>query len=135
MGIIDLFREFSSTSPEEKESAERRRSNYIPTILFLLMSIRMPDEKKSSWGGEGDFRTRGIRVRVYMRMYVQRCGSVYVTRFFFFSRYVSPFSLSRRKLKKKKRNCLFLMFFFFRDNEHACIVHDNNRTASPTQKR
>merc|ERR1712212_1038166 len=111
MGIIDLFREFSSTLPEEKESAERRRSNYIPMILFLLMSIRMPDGKKSSWGGEGDFRTRGIRVRVYMRMYMQRCGFRICHALFFLASYLL-FSLSRRKLKKT-RNCLFLMFFFF----------------------
>merc|ERR1712183_756951 len=115
MGIIDLYREFaSSTSPEEKESAERRRSNYIPTILFLLMSMsecRM--EKKSSWGGEGDFRTRGIRVRVYMRMCLCRDAALRIRHALFFSLRISFFSLSRRKLKKT-RNCLFLMFFFIK---------------------
>merc|ERR1712183_772292 len=114
MGIIDLFREFaSSTSPEEKESAERRRSNYIPTILFLLMSMsecRM--EKKSSWGGGGDFRTRGIRVRVYMRMCLCRDAALRICHALFFSLRISFFSLSRRKLKKKPEivysSCFFL---------------------------
>merc|ERR1712142_420288 len=114
--IIDLFREFaSSTSPEEKESAERRRSNYIPTILFLLMSMsecRM--EKKGSWGGEGDFRTRGIRVRVYMRMYMQRCGSR-ICHALFFSLCYLLFSLSRRKLKKKPKLFIPHVFFFYKE--------------------
>jgi len=68
--IIDLFREFSSTSPEEKESAERRRSNYIPTILFLLMSIRMPDGKKAP-GEEREIRTRGMGARMYADVYAE----------------------------------------------------------------
>merc|ERR1712142_113439 len=79
-------------NPEEKESAERRRSNYIPTILFLLMSMsecRM--EKKSSWGGEGDFRTRGIRVRVYMRMCLCRDAALRICHALFFSLRISFF--------------------------------------------
>merc|ERR1711915_477211 len=105
--IIDLFREFSSTSPEEKESAERRRSNYIPTILFLLMSIRMPDGKKSSWGGEGDFRTRGIRVRVYV------CADVYAEmRLPYMSR---PFFSLLTQIKKKPEIVYSSCFFFYKE--------------------
>merc|ERR1739847_255070 len=68
--IIDLFREFSSTSPEEKESAERRRRSNIPTILFLLMSIRMPDGKKAP-GEEREIRTRGMGARIYADVYAE----------------------------------------------------------------
>merc|ERR1739847_81178 len=107
--IIDLFREFSSTSPEEKESAERRRSNYIPTILFLLMSIRMPDGKKAP-GEEREIRTRGMGARIYADVYAEMRLRIFHALFFLLS--ISFFSLSRHKLKKN-RNCLFLMFFFF----------------------
>merc|ERR1712042_137558 len=117
--IIDPFREFSSTSPEEKESAERRRSNYIPTILFLLMSIRMPDGKKSSWGGEGD--SEAGNGRAYVCGCISRDAALYVSRAFFLAKYFL-FSLSRHKLKKKNRNCLFLMFFFFYKEVYLLIV-------------
>merc|ERR1712055_674452 len=114
MGIIDLFREFaSSTSPEEKESAERRRSNYIPTILFLLMSMsECRIKKKSPWGGEGDFRTRGIRVRVYMRMCLCRDAALRICHALFFSRYVSPFFSLSTQIKKKPKLFIPHVFFF-----------------------
>merc|ERR1712183_859971 len=114
MGIIDLFREFaSSTSPEEKESAERRRSNYIPTILFLLMSMSECRMEKKAPGEDRGIFGRGELgcVCICGCVYAEMRLSVYVTRFF--SRYVSPFFLSLDANLKKTRNCLFLMFFFF----------------------
>lgn len=74
----------------------------------------MPDGKKSSWGGEGDFRTRGIRVRVYV------CADVYaemrlpyMSRAFFLATYLLFFSLSTQ-IKKNPKLFIPHVFFFIK---------------------
>merc|ERR1712142_676820 len=102
-----------------KESAERRRSNYIPTILFLLMSIRMPVGKKAP-GEEREIRTRGMGARMYADVYAEMRLRMFHALFFSLS--ISFFLSLDTNLKKKNRNCLFLMFFFFYKEVYLLIV-------------
>merc|ERR1739847_96075 len=116
--IIDLFREFSSASPEEKESAERRRSNYIPTILFLLMSIRMPDGKKAP-GEEREIRTRGISAHIYADVYAEMRLRRFHALIFLLS---ISFSLSLDTNLKKTEIVYSSCFFFFYKEVYLLIV-------------
>merc|ERR1719431_1348122 len=70
----------------------------------------MPDGKKKAPGEERGIFGRGELgcVCMYVRMYMQRCGSVYVTRFF--SRYVSPFFSLLTQIKKNPK--LFIPHVF-----------------------
>lgn len=70
-------------------------------------------EKNAPGEEKGDFRTRGIRVRVYMRMYMQRCGSPYMSRAFFFSLCFSFFLSLDANFKKKPEIVYSSCFFFF----------------------
>merc|ERR1712055_611563 len=92
---------------------ERRRSNYIPTILFLLMSMSECRMEKKAPGEERGIFGRGELgcVCICGCVYAEMRLSVYVTRFF--SRYVSPFFSLSTQIKKKNPKLFIPHVFFF----------------------